>query len=63
MFAQTYEKLEGKLLVTLKIHHLFVRHLTCKANLFTTHEAPILLGFGGLGGFGVFTASSGGMRG
>lgn len=36
---------------------------TCKANLFTTHEAPIFLGFGGLGGFGVFTASSGGMRG
>lgn len=36
---------------------------TCKANLFTTHETPVLLGFGGLGGFGLFTASSGGMRG
>lgn len=37
--------------------------LTCEANLFAAHKAAILLGFGGLRGFELLTASSGGMGG
>lgn len=36
---------------------------TCKANLLAAHKAAILLGFWGLWGFEVLTASSGGMGG
>lgn len=37
--------------------------LTCEADLLAAHEAAVFLGLWGLGGFGLFTASSGGMGG